>query len=242
MGKTLLMRLAAVAAGGILAVAAAAPALAHTEPADGFNAVLHQPHHGLLADNAEFDKCDIVIEDAGEDADLLVKEGFDVWVFNIPAGQFDGTTDPIATVVFNDGAADRTVTVPGTELDFWIGPAANPHLLAVSAPAGWTLVDGDFAVTGSEQDVVVTHTCAGVPGEDDGDDGDDGEGDEGDDGDDEGDDQEQPGGADDESDQGLPVTGMQVGGLVALGAGLLAAGGAMLFVRRRQSVAGLTEG
>jgi LPXTG-motif cell wall-anchored protein len=236
------MRLAAVAAGGTLAAAAAAPALAHTEPADGFNAVLHQPHHGVLADNAEFDKCDTVIEDAGEDAELLVKEGFDVWVFNIPSGQFDGTADPIASVTFSDDGADQTVTVPGTELDFWIGPEANPHLLAISAPAGWTLVDGDFTVTGSDQDVVVTHTCAGVPDEgDNGDNGDNGD-DEGDNGDDEGDDEEQPGGADDESDESLPVTGMQVGGLVALGAGLLAAGGAMLFVRRRRSVAGLIEG
>lgn len=242
MGKTLLVRLAAVAAGGTLALAAAAPALAHTEPADGFNAVLHDQHHGLLADDDEFDKCDIVIGDAGEDAESLVKEGFDVWVFNTSPGEVDSSADPIATVTFNDlDQAVQTVSVPGTDFDVWIGPESNPHLVAVSVPAGWTLVDGDFNVTGSDKVVRVTHTCAGVPGEEDDEEEEEEDGDKGDDGDKD-EDQEQPGG-DDESDEGLPVTGMQVGGLVALGVGLLAAGGgAMLAVRRRQSLAGLTDG
>lgn len=44
-----------------------------------------------------------------------------------------------------------------------------------------------------------------------------------------------------EEKPGLPVTGVQVGGLVALGVALLGGGAAMLVVRRRRDLAGLTE-
>lgn len=235
--RKLLTRLAAGAAGGTLALAAAAPALAHDEPADGFNAVLHGPHHGLLAAAGEFDKCSIVEEDAGDDSENLIKEGFDVWVFNIPSGEFDESAAVILSVTYQDLDENvQTVEVPG-EYDTWIGPESNPHLVAVSVPAGWTLLDGDFNVASGDGPVRVTHTCAGVPG----DDGGDGQKDDEEPGDEEpGDEDEQPG-DEEESDEALPVTGTQVGGLVVLGAGLVAAGIAMLAVRRRRGLSGLTD-
>lgn len=244
MGKTLLTRLAVVGAGGALALAAAAPALAHDAPADGFDAVLQDSHHNTTVISDQFPElCDDVKEQFGD----LIMPGHEVWVFNIPGGQFNESDDPLASIQFDS----VTVDIPGYDPNlFSTAPAANPHNLGVAVPAGSTLVDGDFNVTpdpeGDVPRVVVTHTCSEQPGPspsptpsptptngEDGEDGENGENGENGEGGENG----------DEDDAGLPVTGLQTGGLVALGAGLLAAGAAaMLVARRRRSAADLIDG
>ena len=144
-----------------MAVITAVPALAHETPAPGFNAVLHGPHHGLTADSDEFEqKCEEVREASPE----LIMPGFDVWVFNIPNGEFDESAASIASIQFDS----ETINIP-PYTDYVIGPAANPHLLAVAVTAGSTLLDGDFSVifgkNHESEKVVVTHTCPGQPSE-----------------------------------------------------------------------------
>lgn len=241
MGKRMFARLGVAAAAGGLALASAGPALAHEMPAPGFNAVLHAGHHDKLAtDESAFPQlCGTVREDLGDAADELIKDGFDVWVFNANPSFFDKDADPIAQLEFKDLADDAVVvTIPSDAFAWWVRPVDEPHLIAVSVPAGWTLSDGDFLL--GEEDgpaVRVTHTCPdGEPGNGNGNgtptptttptttttpgDGNGGGGDE---------------------EPKLPVTGMQVGGLALLGAGLLAGGIAMMAVRRRRSLASLLD-
>jgi LPXTG-motif cell wall-anchored protein len=159
-----LSRLAvAAAAAGALTLAAAAPAAAHTDPLPGFDVVLHADHHNKLASYFQ-NGCDDVREASPE----LIKDGYDVWVFNIPAGQFD-TADGVTTLRVSFQKPDGTqvvVEVPETTTyDYWIGNAKNMHLVAVAIPAGWKLLDGDANVVNTTSKFfVVTHTCPGKPG------------------------------------------------------------------------------
>lgn len=146
-------RLAATAAGGLLAIGIAGPAAAHDTPAEGFNAVLHGPHHDRLVGDEGWPDCRTVSSDAGDAADELVKPGFDVWVFNATSHTFDpNPAGDLAQIRFTDGTGDEVaIAVPSgagnpTGFAWWIGPNANPNKLAVSVPQGWTLRDGDFLV------------------------------------------------------------------------------------------------
>lgn len=202
-----LARFATVTAGGLAVLALGGPAAAHEEPQhEEFNTVLHDPHHDKPATGDEtWPDCDTVRDRLGGDADLLIKDGHDVWVFYIPDGTFD-TAGAVAQVEFRDPEGSvHAVTVPGGEYEFWIGAEGAETHLAIALPAGWTLADGEFAVTGSEHMVEVERTC--------------------------------PDGAEQATaDHGLPVTGAQVGGMLILGGGLLAAGIAMSAVKRRRDL------
>lgn len=225
--RNLLTRLAAVAAGGTLALAAAAPALGSTG-----DFTLQPSHQNSLAGDHS--------QECGDERMANRAENEDGWHIVAAGGTFVSLT-----VVFAPGgdAADtddhEIITGapddPDSPIEFHEAGPNLPHAY-VFVPAGWLLVTATAEVEGGQQ-LVVSHTCAGQS--QDGDEGDNGDnGDEGDNG--EGGDNGQAGGGGDEAgagpDSGLPVTGMQVGVLVIAGIGLLAAGiGTMLLVRRGRS-------
>ena len=250
MRRTVRLTIAGLLAGAGAGLALAAPAHAHEMPAPGFNAVLHDPHHDKVATDETWPDCDTVAGSLGADADALITDGHDTWVFYIPEGTFD-TSGAIASLRFEDIAGDpRLVDVPGDgTYRHWI--AGDTGRLAVAVPAGWTLADGDFAVMGSPYRVEVKRTCPdgspGAPGatpSPSGEDGGDGMADPA------GEDPDDPAGEapTDDGDGatgggqaggeggGLAVTGAQVGGMVILGVGLLAAGIAMSAVKRRRDL------
>ena len=228
-GKNLLARVAAAAAGGALALAAASPALAQ---ADQVTVDLRQS--GVTAGDPEFDlgfgACEEVPEQGGDQ---------DVWVFVWPGN----AVDELVSLALNfdtdgDGVADTTLT----EADATRTLDSGTLKVWVTTPAGWTLVDGTSEVLGTlpRDQFNLTHSCAGQPGDGNGKptpsptpeptpgNGDDGNGNGG-------------GNGGEDEEPTLPVTGAQVGGLVVLGAGLLAAGVAMLAVRRRRGLPDLTD-
>jgi LPXTG-motif cell wall-anchored protein len=232
MGKTLLARLFTVVAGGTVALIAAAPAVAAQEAT-----TVDLRQAGVTAGQPEFDlgfgKCE-------EKPDQAETE--DVWVFVWPGNDveelvsltlnFDSDGDGTADTTLTE--ADATATLDQGTLKVW-----------VTTPAGWTLIDGTSQVIGEvpRPKFNLTHSCAGQPGGGNGTPppptptptpspgatppgGENGNGGEDDNG---------------ESDDQLPVTGMQVGGMVLLGAGLLAAGIAMLAVRRHRRLPDLAD-
>lgn len=229
MGKTLLTRLAAGAAGGTLALTAAAPALAQDEH------VVDLRQSNVTADDPEFNQgfgeC-VEKPDQGEDEDI--------WVFVWPGNQ----VEELVSLTLNfDSDGDDTADTTLTEAD------ANETLdqgtlkVWVATPAGWTLIDGTSEVVGSvpRDKFNLTHSCAGeeggngktppptTPPPGNGGTPPPGEGENGE------------GGEDGEDEDELPVTGLQVGGLAVIGAGLLAAGVALMAIRRRNGLADLTE-
>jgi LPXTG-motif cell wall-anchored protein len=135
-------------------------------------------------------------------------------------------------VTLNAGfTATGIVVKGGTDANVYDGPFVGPTevegMIAPLTGGGQQAEISHWFVCGFETPPTTPPTTP-PPGEN-GDDGEDGENGEG--------------GDDGEDDNGsLPVTGMQVGGLVALGAGLLAAGIVMLAVRRRRDLPGLTDG
>jgi LPXTG-motif cell wall-anchored protein len=234
MRKRLLTRLAAAGAGGALALAMATPAFAVGTP-EGFNQADDLP---ITADDGEFENC----EDTRW-AELNQPEDHDGWHFVAgEAGSFKSIK-----LTFQMDPEDDTSTVsregfvePGDPGDFIFqdsGPNLNHHA-TIFTPAGWLLTDAEAELSGAEF-FVLSSTCAGVPGpdptptptptpttppsEEE-----------------EEDPREDPKEEDEDPDE-LPVTGAQLGGLLVLAGGLLAAGVAMLFVRRRQSLANLLE-
>ena len=239
MGKRSLMRLAAAAAGGILALALAGPALAqdtvHINPgnvpttADGFG--------------------------GGDCTDQLadLPENVDGWHFVIGAGGINFTS---LTLTYDTPEGEVIVSIdstdpesPSTNADpFWSGFIGEPHNghAWVMTEAGWTLTDGEATVdvAGQQEQFQLSHTCAGEPSE-----------------------EptptpseeptptpseeptpapsEEPTPAPSESPDekpGLPVTGPGLGGLLVLSGGLFAAGIAMLAVRRRRNLTDVLEG
>lgn len=217
MTKRLLVRLAAGVAGGLLALGASAPAYA-SGPA------LHVDHQNRTAASFGDQDC----EDRFFEARPADHDG---WHFVLPEGNADFVS---LTLDFQTPAGTESIVIP--EQDGLIREDQPKHAYLFT-PAGWTLLDGVAEVTTAvgpaDQFFNVSHTCpgdAGGPGptavpssappaapttE-----------------------PEVPG----EVDQlGLPVTGMQVGGMVLLGSGLLAGGIAMLAVRRRRSAASLAD-
>jgi LPXTG-motif cell wall-anchored protein len=205
----LLARLATATVGGAAVLAMGAPAAAHEDPQhEGFNAVLRAPHHDKLATDETWPDCETVRDRLEGDADRLITDGHDVWVFYIPDGTFD-TEGAVARIEFRD--PDGTINVadmPGGAYESWIGPGDAETHLAIAIPAGWTLADGEFAVAGSEHMVEVKRTCPDAASQ----------------------------ATDGGGGSGLPVTGAQVGGMLILGGGLLAAGIAMSAVKRRRDL------
>jgi LPXTG-motif cell wall-anchored protein len=172
-------------------------------------------------------------------------ENQDVWVFVWPGNQVTALIS--LTLNFDtdgDGIADTTLD----ETDAMETLDSGTFKAWVVTDAGWTLVDGTSTVEDTDGmlpgdgDFQLTHTCAGKPGEEPSpspspsepapSETPPGETPPG---------ETPPGEDDDDEKPGLPVTGLQTGGLVALGVALLAGGAAMLVVRRRRDLAGLVE-
>jgi hypothetical protein len=237
MGKTLVARLAAAAAGGVLAFAAAAPALA-----DSHTTVdIQGDQVPTTAGDFDEQECDGPFEDLGDNQDG--------WHFILT--QYSGDLNDLAMSIDFTDASDAPVHVDADPADFVRPGGSTTVHLWLATDAGLTLVaaqaTGPADGFGDNPQFNLSHTCPGVPGNGEtpppgnGETPPPGNGETPPPGNGEtpppGEGGEKPG--DDEG--GLPVTGMQVGGMVALGAGLLAAGVAMLAVRRRGGLSGLTD-
>jgi LPXTG-motif cell wall-anchored protein len=221
MRKRLLTRLGAVAVGGVFALAAASPALAEESPSN-FNQEDKLP---IAADDAEFKKC----EDDRWDGKPDDQDG---WHFVATSGSFVSIsltfqTDPDDASQTTDRAG--TPEAPGDFIFEDSGPNQNHHA-TIFTPAGWLLVDASAVLDGANF-FVLSNSCPGTPGDDPGEEEDPKE-------------EEDPREEEEpveEEDPELPVTGAQLGGLLVLAGGLLAAGAAMLFVRRRRNLADMLE-
>lgn len=229
MGNRVFGRLAAVAAGGVLALAAAAPAFAddHTTTID-----IKDDHVPSAAEGFTNQECDGPFEDLNDGEDG----------FHFVLTQFGGDSADVAMFLdFEDGDGDPVPTIQANPNDF-VKTGQVVHLWLI-VPAGWTLVgawgEAPTADLGANPQFNLSHTCPGEPGNGNGEtpppttpppgNGE----------------TPPPGNGETpppgEEEPGLPVTGMQVGGLVALGVALLAAGAAMMVVRRRGSITDLAE-
>jgi LPXTG-motif cell wall-anchored protein len=168
--------------------------------------------------------------------------GIDGWVFVLPGNQ--GTLVSLH-LTFNDGTKNVTVDIPGTSYPNGIS-ASGSDKMYVKLPAGWKIVDGTGTATNPKKDFFnVTHVCrSGGKGGGNGGNG----GGNGGNGGGNGSGGGTNGGSGSSSGSGsggasggnqsesLPITGTAIGGLVALGLGLVAAGSALLVVRRRRQV------
>lgn len=220
------MRIRHLAGGAAVAVAALAfgsPAVAHVTPAAGYDAVLKEQHHNVLATSAAFGK------ECGEFGGSVAagKEG---WVFNVPGGQWSQGTG-LKIVFTNLAEADVTVLIKTDSPDKdaypqGFGPAANPHNAWVQVPAGWKLKDGDGNTVAEQTEFLVTHTClatsTGTPSPDP-------TPDPSEEPDPSASVTPTPGGD-------LPKTGFPVAGFVVTGMVLLAGGAALMMVRRRRDL------
>jgi hypothetical protein len=224
MGKTLVARLAAAAAGGVLALAAAAPALAQ----DTTTVEIKADQVPTTAADFGEQECDGPFQGLADDQDG--------WHFILT--QYSGDLADLTMSIDFEDAAGAAVHVDAGPGDF-VETGGAVHLF-LTIDAGLTLVSAE--ATGPAEDfggnaqLNLSHTCPGTPGngetpppEESGETpppGENGEGGE-------------PG--ENGENGGLPVTGMQLGGLLVLGSGLLAAGVAMVAVRRRKGLGELTE-
>jgi hypothetical protein len=144
--------------------------------------------------------------------------GVDGWVFILPSNQ--GTLVSLH-LTFNDGTRNVTVDIPGTSYPSGTSTSGSDKMF-VKLPAGWTIVDGTGTATNPKKDFFnVTHVCRSGGGESGGGSNGGGSG---------------AGSGGNNQGESLPITGPALGGLVALGVGLVAAGAALLVVRRRRQV------
>jgi LPXTG-motif cell wall-anchored protein len=229
MGKKILARVGAVVAGGALAFAAAAPAFA-VQP-DPIN--INPGNVPTTAEDFDNQECDGPLEDLPENVDgwhFVVGAGGDFFTsltltFDTPDGE---------VIVFIDSDDPENPSENGDP--FWSGFFGEPNTTHawVITEAGWTLTDGEATVNeaGEQDQFQLSHTCPGVP-----------------------DDKTPPPTTEPpeettppgettppEDEPKLPVTGAQFGGLLILGGGLLAAGLAMVAVRRRRNISDILEG
>lgn len=243
MGSTL-VRLAAVAAGGVLALAAATPASAVT---DEYN--LQADHRESFASDHDQECAEgtDVIDDRMSDR----AENEDGWHFVLASGTFESITVVFAPGGDPDDAGDlqNFTGEPHEDTDGVVrfvfydaggGPNVfTPHAY-VFAPAGWMLVDATATGEGGQQ-FIVSHTCAGEPGDDPGN----------------GDKDPTPTPTPSMTTPGptasepseetgkLPTTGSQVATLIGIGTVLLLAGGgtvATMAIRRRRNLSDLMDG
>lgn len=159
----------------------------------------------------------------------------DGWHFILPTG--DSEFEAIRLTFTKPGGAVVNVTIEGSSDDpAWLGvfketgseQVKHAYLLT---EAGWTLTGGEADITGTADQFNLSHTCAGItvdddpssptptPGTPNG--------------------STPPGNGG--GGGGLPVTGTAVGGIVVIGIGLLAAGVALMAVRRRRDLGDLTD-
>ena len=240
MGERLLVRLAAAAAGGALALMAAAPAWAVVR--DLVNPL------PILAKNINQD-CDderMAAREAGEDG----------WHFAASGGSIVSIEVTFASDPDNPGASMKTFTgTPASPGEFTFdssGSNANEHAYLFT-PAGWLLLSAAADVEGTQQFNLI-HTCAGAPPTTESptttepppttetppttpSDGTTPPSTPPTDG-------TTPPGTAPPGKGGkpsLPVTGMSVGGLLILSGGLLSAGIALMAVRRRRSLSNLLD-
>jgi LPXTG-motif cell wall-anchored protein len=230
MGKTMAVRLAAAAAGGMLALAGAMPALAQsTTTVD-----IKGDQVPTTAEGFGEQECDGPFENLAGDQDG--------WHFILT--QYSGDLPELAMSFDFEDASGAAVHIDAEPAGFVRpGESSTVHLW-LATDAGLTLVGaqatGPDDGFGGNPQFNLSHTCPGEdtpgnetppptvtpspPGETPETPGENGGGGEG------------PG-----DDGELPVTGIRVGGMVVLGAGLLAAGVAMLAVRRRRLVPDASE-
>lgn len=251
MGKRMFARLGVAAAAGALALAlaSAGPALAN-----GHVATIDINDDHVPTTAADFADRPGQESDCSDEAFGDIESGEDGWHFILPDHSGDDFVELRLTFSTPDGAVTVTidqVDPPGSSdpVEGWRGAhitAAGQSGMFIHAwlitPEGWTLEDAEADVTGDASGpggkdpfFNLSHVCLGdeEPGNGNGTptptttptttttpgDGNGGGGDE----------------------PELPVTGMQVGGLALLGAGLLAGGIAMMAVRRRRSLASLLD-
>ena len=172
----------------------------------------------------------------------------DGWFFEVGAGDIVSLTVTFAPAGVPDGDPAEQVLIAGAVGDpagpivFYPAGPFVPHAY-VFAPAGWLLVTATAEVERGSR-LILRHACAGEPAA-----------------------PPTPGATPSPSPgatptptpsvaptatpgtpppagagPGLVVTGAQVGGMVVLGTGLLAAGVAMMAVRRRRAVSDLLDG
>jgi LPXTG-motif cell wall-anchored protein len=176
-------------------------------------------------------------------------DGVDGWVFVLPGNQ--GTFVSLQ-LTFNDGTKNVTVDIPGTSYPSGISTSGSDKMY-VQLPAGWKIVDGTGTATNPKKDSFnVTHVCrsggSNGGGDGNGGGGGNGGGSNGNGGGSNGNGGGSNGGSGGGSGNGsggasggnqgesLPITGTAIGGLVALGLGLVAGGTVLLAVRRRRQV------
>jgi LPXTG-motif cell wall-anchored protein len=226
MGKTVVVRLAAAAAGGLLALGTAAPAWAQSDT----TVDIKDDQVPTTAEEFGEQECDGPFEDLADDQDG--------WHFILT--QYSGELDELALSFDFEDASGGAVQVDADPAEFVRpGQSSTVHLF-LALDAGLTLVaaqaSGPAEGFGNNPQFNLSHTCPGEegPGNETPPPGGEetpppGGGETPPPGDNGGGGEQPPG-----DDGSLPVTGTQVGGLVAIGAGLLAAGAAMLAVRRRR--------
>jgi hypothetical protein len=165
----------------------------------------------------------------------------DGWFFEVGAGDIVSLTVTFAPAGVPDGDPTEQVVISGEVADpaspvvFHPAGPFVPHAY-VFAPAGWLLVTATAEVERGSR-LILRHACAGQPAATP---------------------PPTPGATPTPTTEtaaptatpstpppgaapGLVVTGAQVGGMVVLGAGLLAAGVAMMAVRRRRAVSDLLD-
>jgi LPXTG-motif cell wall-anchored protein len=164
--------------------------------------------------------------------------GVDGWVFVLPGNQ---ATLVSLHLTFNDGTSNVIVDIPGTSYPSGTSTSGSDKMF-VKLPAGWTIIDGTGTATNPKKDIFnVTHVCRSGGGSGGGSNG--GGSGGGSNGGGSGGGSNgggagngSGGGAGGNQGESLPITGQAIGGLVALGLGLVAAGTALLVVRRRRQV------
>jgi LPXTG-motif cell wall-anchored protein len=172
------------------------------------------------------------------------RAGYDGWVFVLPGNA--GTLVSL-DITFRTGTATVHVRIPDPASPYPNGIATNGSDKGyVVVPAGWTVVDGTGQARNPQRDTFnVTHVCrgGGSPEEKPGKPGKpDKPGKPGAPGSPSSPPGESPAGgssgpggsAAGAGGESLPITGTAVGGLVALGLGLVGVGGALLVLRRRR--------
>lgn len=247
MGKRVLGRLAAVAGGGVLALVMATPGYADSL------AGINDDHVPTTAANFSPQECTEPF--AG------LPDNVDGWHFVLPSA--DGADNFVSLTLTFDTPGGEVVAVidkrnPHGETDVALsfGSGWSGYIIATGSgdyrhaymftEAGWTLTAGSAMIEEATEfgSFNLSHVCAASPGTPP---------------------SEPPASqppasqppaseppasqppatvppeqeGDDEPE--LPITGLQTGGLVALGVGLLAAGAAMLVVRRRRNPANLVD-
>ncbi|GAA4599506.1 LPXTG-motif cell wall-anchored protein [Actinoplanes octamycinicus] len=242
------LRITAAAAAGVatsFAVTAAAHATGTTIPINGGN---------VPAIAADYE------HECGAQLGGGPYPGKDVWVFNLPGNAATTGSFTAIRAMFDtngDGKADSTVVIEAGAADGDdIVTVGHSKAYAITA-AGWTLIDANATITGKADKFVLTHTCAATgsatttpttkpattsptastsSSASTGGGGSEGSGSaEGSGG------TEGSGGADGSGEgageESLPVTGLNVAGVAALGLALVGAGAALVLRRRRRFIA-----